>query len=151
MKRDGAQTSLWQDKMQDYTTKTQHIPNQIFDVIIAGGGVTGIATALQLQKAGKRCLIAEAHNICFGTTGGTTAHLNTVMDNPYNQVQKDFGESGAQLLAQASRQALDLVKKHVTEYNIDCGYGEKDGYLFSQTEEQTKELQDIFIASKQAG
>ena len=49
MKRDGFTTSLWQDKMPDYTPATKNITDQIIDVLIVGGGVTGITTALELQ------------------------------------------------------------------------------------------------------
>ncbi len=150
MKRDGLQKSLWQE-IETYVSKTTTLPAQPFDVIVVGGGITGITTALLLQKAGKSCLVAEAHNLCFGTTSGTTAHLNTVLENSYKQVKDDFGESGAQLVAKATRQALDLVKQHVQEYNIDCGYEEKDGFLFSQTDEQTDNLNDILQCSKNAG
>ena len=151
MKRDGANTSLWQNAMPDYEPIQKPYTNEVFDVAIAGGGITGITTALLLQKAGKKCLIAEAHNICFGTTGGTTAHLNTFLDTDYQQVTKDFGEDGAQLLAKATRQALELVKQNVQEYHIDCGYAEKDGYLFAQDEQQAKTLAEIFNASQRAG
>ena len=75
MNRDGFKTSLWQDKMPDYTPVTKNITDQIFDVLIVGGGVTGITTALELQKAGKNCILAEAQNLCFGTTGGTKLTL----------------------------------------------------------------------------
>ena len=57
-----------------------------------GGGITGITTALLLQKAGKKCMIAEAKTIGFGTSGGTTAHLNTFMDSPYNEIEKILGK-----------------------------------------------------------
>ena len=70
MKRDGFKTSLWQDAMPDYVSKTKSLVNDKFDVLIVGGGITGIATALQLQKSGLQCIITEAHNLCFGTTGG---------------------------------------------------------------------------------
>jgi glycine/D-amino acid oxidase-like deaminating enzyme/nitrite reductase/ring-hydroxylating ferredoxin subunit len=151
MNRDGACTSLWQQTTPGYTPQVKSLTTNNFDVVIVGGGITGITTALLLQKAGKACLVAEARNLCFGTTGGTTAHLNTFMDSTYQQIQKDFGEADAQLVARAARQALDLVKAHVEEYTIDCDYEEKDGYLFSQNEEQTKELDGIIQASKQAG
>ncbi len=151
MQRDGALTSLWQHKIPDYVAQPYTLSDDIFDVLIVGGGITGITTALQLQKAGKKCILAEAHTIGFGTSGGTTAHLNTFMDNPYSTIEKDFGEENAQLVATAAREALDLVKRNITEYNIDCEYSEQPGYLYSQDEKQTKELDDIYEASKKGG
>jgi glycine/D-amino acid oxidase-like deaminating enzyme/nitrite reductase/ring-hydroxylating ferredoxin subunit len=151
MQRDGALTSLWQFKMPDYISQTQRISKDVYDVLIVGGGITGITTALLLQKAGKRCILAEAKTIGFGTSGGTTAHLNTMMDTPYNVLEKNFGEDNAQLVSTGATQAIGLVKKNIKEYNIDCGFSEQPGYLFSQDEKQTKELQDIFKASEKAG
>ena len=149
MKRDGACTSLWQMHIPDFTERN-YDASELFDTVIIGGGITGVTTALLLQKAGRKCLLLEAHNLCFGTTGGTTSHLNTFFDTDYHQIQKDFGEEGAQLVATATKQALDLFKQHVAEYNIDCGYEEKDGYVYSQTAEQTEQLQKIYEASKVA-
>ena len=48
-------------------------------------------------------------------------------------------------------EAIQLIRKNVEEYNIDCGFSEQQGYLFSQDEKQSKELEDIFEASKKAG
>lgn len=151
MNRDGAQTSLWQDKVGNYASKANALPSGIVDVLIVGGGITGITTALLLQKAGKSCLVAESHSLCFGTTGGTTAHLNTFFDTSYTRIVKDFGELDAQLVAGAAKDALALFKKHVLEYNINCGYEEKDGFVYAQDEKQVKELEDLYRDSKKAG
>ena len=122
MKRDGALHSLWQDTTPEMNTMNGTSASKNFDVVIVGAGMTGITTGLLLQKAGKSVLVAEAHNIGFGTSGGTTAHLNTVMDNPYNVIQQKFGEKDAQIVATAIKAALDLIRKNVKEYNIDCGF-----------------------------
>src|SRR5947207_3988521 len=151
MKRDGGCISLWQDGMPGYKSKRISLSNKVFDVLIAGGGITGITTGLLLQRAGKSVMIAEAHNIGFGTTGGTTAHINNFFDSPYYQITKNFGENNSQLLAKAAHQALSLIKKHVKEFEIDCGYKELPGYLYSQNEKQTKELEDILEASQKLG
>jgi glycine/D-amino acid oxidase-like deaminating enzyme/nitrite reductase/ring-hydroxylating ferredoxin subunit len=150
MKRDGARTSLWQNKMPDYQPKNRH-EGRTYDVVIVGGGITGITTALLLQNAGKNCLVAEAHNLCFGTTGGTTAHLNNFFDTSYDMVQSRFGEEDAQLLARAADRSLELFKHHIDTYSIDCGYEKKDAYLFAQDEKQEKELDTILKASKAVG
>jgi glycine/D-amino acid oxidase-like deaminating enzyme/nitrite reductase/ring-hydroxylating ferredoxin subunit len=151
MKRDGARTSLWQDKMQDYLPKIQSFSNKEFDVLIVGGGVSGITTALQMQRAGLKCIVAEAHTLCFGTTGGTTAHLNTFLDTSYDQIESKFGEDSAQMIVKATTQALELYRNNIEECFVDCGYEQKDGYLYSQDDKQTEELKKIYEASKKAG
>jgi glycine/D-amino acid oxidase-like deaminating enzyme len=151
MFRDGANESLWQNNMQSYSPKHKVIPEQVVDVLIVGGGITGLSTALALQKAGKQCLLIEANTIGFGTTGGTTAHLNTFLDNTYDQIEKDFGEKAAQLVFQATTEAIESIKRNVEEYNIDCGFEYKDGYLFSQNDKQTEALDKICKASFRAG
>lgn len=150
MKRDGNCQSLWQKTTEVYNSKNKLTrPEQVFDVIIAGGGITGITTGLMLQKAGKSVLIAEAQSIGFGTTGGTTAHLNSFFDTPYHVIQKKFGKDDAKLVAKAARHALDLIKRNVQEYNIDCDYKELPGYLFSQNAKQNDELENIYTASRE--
>ena len=150
MKRDGATISLWQDTVQDVSFPPGNTTSR-FDVLVVGGGITGITTALLLQKRGLQCAVAEAHTLCFGTTGGTTSHINTFFDTTYDQIQSDFGTEAAKLVAKATNGARDLFQQHVTEYNIDCGFEEKDGYLFAVDDQQAKELEKIYEASKEAG
>lgn len=145
--RDGACISLWQNN-NEFISKNQPLQSD-YDVAIAGGGITGITTALLLQKAGKKCIVFESYNLCFGTTGGTTAHLNTLLDNPYNTIIKDFGKENAQLVANATKEAIELVKSNINEYNIDCGFKDASAYLFAQTDKQVKELEDIYDACKE--
>ncbi len=147
MKRDGASVSLWQDRMPDYSPKKISIENKTFDVLIAGGGVTGITTALQLQKEGKNCILAEAHNLCFGTTGGTTSHLNSFLDTSYDQIIKDFGEDAARLVYKAATQSLDLYYSNIEQYQIDCGYEVRNGYVYARDDKQAEHLDKIYDAS----
>lgn len=151
MKRDGAATSLWQNGMEDYRSKPVDIAGRRFDVAIVGGGVTGITAALELQKRGLKVLVAEAQTLCFGTTGGTTAHLNTFLDTDYEQIRSNFGEDAIHLVAGATARALELYRTNTEQYGINCGYVQKDGYLYAQTPEQAEQLDKIYETSKLAG
>ncbi|MEP6675766.1 MAG: FAD-dependent oxidoreductase [Ferruginibacter sp.] len=151
MKRDGVCKSLWQHGMGDFETAVQDIPANAFDVLIIGGGITGLTTALLLQHAGKSCIIAEAHSIGFGTTGGTTAHLNTFYDTPYSKIIKNFGRDNAELLAHGAKAAIGLIKQNISTYNIECDFKERDGYIFSINESQDKELDDLVNTGKELG
>lgn len=149
--RDGAQISLWQHTVEPLDQNNQNGNNSIFDVIIVGGGITGLTTALLLQQQGKRCVLAEAHNLGFGTTGGTTAHLNTILDIPYYQIQKDFGEDDAKIVAEGTREAIGIVERLVREYQIDCGFERKAACLYAQTPDEADELQKIVDAAREVG
>ena len=151
MQRDGARTSLWQSNMPSYPSPATTPPADVVDVLIVGGGITGITTALMLQKSGKQCVVAEAKTLCFGTTGGTTAHLNTVLDHPYNEIESKFGENNARLMAKATKEALALIRKNISTFEIDCEFSDQDGYMFAQDDKQEKELDDILKATQHVG
>ena len=148
MKRDGACTSIWQTAEVEAPVPPVTINHDIiYDVIIVGAGITGVTTALLLQQSGKNCLLVEAENAGFGTTGGTTAHLNTFYDTSYYQIINDFGEENAKLVAQGAKAAIGLIKNNIEANKIDCNFEEKDGWLFALNEKQGTELNDIVEAA----
>ncbi len=149
--RDGTCTSLWQAITEPYIPANKADGDITYDVVLIGGGITGISTAWLLQQAGKNCLVIEARNIGFGTTGGTTAHLNTLLDTPYADISKNFGEDSAKLVARAAREAIELVKKNSKDLSIDCGFKDMPAFVFAQTQEQANDLDDIYLASAKAG
>src|SRR5215510_2961343 len=100
--RDGNMISLLQDSIDIYTPVSQALPSNVYDVIIAGGGITGISTAFLLQRAGMKCLVVEARDLCFGTTGGTTAHITTLLDTSYLTIEKKFNKEKAKLVASST-------------------------------------------------
>ncbi|MCK7553655.1 FAD-binding oxidoreductase [Chitinophaga sedimenti] len=154
MKRDGQMESLWQATTSGelpLSFRREPQPALTYDVAIVGAGITGVTTALALQKKGFSVLLLEAQTACFGTTGGTTAHLNTLMDTPYHVMIKNFGEAHTTNVATAIRDALLHIKSNVSEYRIDCGYKTQDAFLYAQDEDQEKELEDILLAAKAVG
>jgi len=147
--RDGAYTSVWQNIAAFTPQKFPH--QRKFDVVIVGAGLTGIATALLLQKAGKKCLVLEAHTLGFGTTGGTTAHINTQLDTPYAVITRNFGLEHSRNVKRAVGEAFNLIRHQVEEYEIHCDYKMADAYLFAKNEKQNDTLKNIFKGSKEVG
>lgn len=123
----------------------------MFDAAIVGGGITGISTALQLQQSGKKCILLEAANIGFGTTGGTTAHLNDFFDTTFTEAINDFGKDNAQLLAEVGQEAIGIIETNIKNYNIDCNFERKKAYLFALDEKQEKQLEDIVDGASKVG
>ncbi|WP_423149025.1 FAD-dependent oxidoreductase [Rubrolithibacter danxiaensis] len=151
--RDSSTRSIWQEGVPELESSnaSNFNPATIYDVLIIGGGITGLTTALLLQKAGKNCILAEAHTLGYGTTGGTTAHINTFLDTSYKTIESNFGKEGSELVAEATQQAIDLIYQLVKEYNINCDFEFLPGYLYAETDDQGSELEKIYESAVQAG
>jgi len=149
LNRDGENISVW----QKITTGTiaQKIDRKKFDVIIIGGGLTGVTTALMLQNSGKSCLILEAHNMGYGTTSGTSAHLNTVLDTPYTEIIDKHGLDKAKLVARSTQQAMQIISSLIDKYNIACDYQKQIGYMYASNSAELEELEEIKEAILKVG
>ncbi len=144
MKRDGQHTSFWQDGSSLHENNRPVVND--FDTIIVGAGITGLTLALELQKRGQQCVILEQHAPGFGTTGGTTAHLNNFFDESYDSIISKFGEDKAQTIADHAKTAKEIVRNNIQQFQIDCDYQECDFYLFSAEKNQDKTLSKILDA-----
>lgn len=147
--RDSLTESVWQEIKPPVIEKFD-LKDEVYDVLIVGAGITGITAALLLQKQGKKCVIAESKNILFGTTSGTTAHLNTFFDATYPEIDSKFGESASKQISKAAKTTLSTIKNFIDTYQIECDFEEKDGYLYSENEEETEQLAQILESSRKA-
>src|SRR5690606_22491344 len=122
--RDGVLRSPWQEHTGNpfASDEVSHIGNRLWDVAVVGGGITGLSTALRLQEAGKRCIVLEAHQIGFGTTGGTTAHINAMLDSPYHTIESGFRIENSILVADAACAGRDLIARNVSAYQMACDF-----------------------------
>src|SRR5690606_9896849 len=149
MFRDGARKSIWQEEIKRFSSCPED--QQYFDVAIIGGGITGVSTAYRLQLEGKRCILLEANNIGFGTTGGTTAHINDFFDTSYDEAIRKFGQENAELLHAAGKEAVQLIEETVARHHIDCDFQRKDAQLFALDEAQEQLPVAMVASSRKVG
>ena len=149
--RDGRNQSLWQKNTSPARPDSSFNPSKVYDVLVVGAGITGMTTALLLQKAGLHCVVADAHNPGYGTTGGTTAHINTFADTTFAEVESDFSEDAAKQFAGSIAKSVELIHSFTDTYQIDCDFEWKKGFVYAQTEDEVKELDDILNSSMRAG
>ncbi|MEJ0030149.1 MAG: FAD-dependent oxidoreductase [Bacteroidota bacterium] len=149
--RDGNTISIWQGQANGFKP-TLVSDQRKFDVAIAGAGITGLATGLLLQRLGKSVIIFDSWHIGFGTTGGTTAHLNHLYSTlPIRRSSTTSVRRRQRLVAQAAKDALQLVAEQVSKFNIQCEYSEANGYLYSQNRKENNELLSVHEACRDVG
>jgi glycine/D-amino acid oxidase-like deaminating enzyme/nitrite reductase/ring-hydroxylating ferredoxin subunit len=121
------------------------------DVVVVGGGITGITTAFLLKSAGKRVAVVEARRVGSGVTGGTTAHLTQVLDTRYHELESSFGREGAKLAAESSFAAILQIARIAELLHIDCAFERVPGYLYTEDDAKRDMLQTELEACWRAG
>lgn len=102
------------------------------DVLIIGGGITGILCAYMLKSVGVDCILLEADRICGGITKDTTAKITLGHGLVYDKMIKRFGEERARLYLEAQIKAGEKYADMCRE--IACDYERKDSYVYAMND-----------------
>lgn len=149
-KTSGANISFWTDSARqiEYEQLSSDIET---DVLIVGGGISGLTVAYNLVKAGRQVVLIEDGLPGSGETGRTTAHIVNALDDLYTELESMHGEENAKLAAQSHTAAIDFIESVVIEENIDCDFTRLKGYLFLHPTDKQKTLTDEHAATRKAG
>ena len=120
--------SIWHDSVQ-FPAFSPLEGELHTDVLIIGGGITGILCAYQLAQAGIPSVLVEADRICSGVSGNTTAKVTAQHGLIYHKLLRRFGEDRAKLYYQANTDAL--VRYRTLCRDIPCDWKEQDNYVYS--------------------
>ncbi|WP_096185967.1 FAD-dependent oxidoreductase [Evansella halocellulosilytica] len=121
------------------------------EVLIAGGGITGITAAYLLAKEGVKVALIEGDTLFNGTTGHTTAKITSQHDLIYDELIHHFGEDFAKTYYETTMNAKSFIKETIDQYRIDCGYEEKDAILYATTNRYKRKLEKEYEAYKKLG
>ncbi len=120
--------SIWQKSVQ-LPTFPKLDGDKKTDILIIGGGITGILTAYFLKQSGVDCMLVEKHRICSGTTGHTTAKITYQHGLIYHKLLKSGGVETARKYLEANQLAFSKYAELCEK--INCDYERKDNYIYS--------------------
>lgn len=99
------------------------------DVIVVGGGITGLVAAYQLLKDGRSVALLERARCAEIDTGHTSAHVTMVTDLRLSELARRFGKTHAQAVWDAGLAAIAEIETIAGDEAIDCAFERVEGYL----------------------
>lgn len=107
------------------------------DVLIIGGGITGILTAYMLQEKGVDYILVEKDRLCSNTTENTTAKITVQHGLIYSKLIKNFGTEKTAAYLKANQTAFDKYEELFK--TIKCDNEVKNNYVYSLNDRQKLE------------
>jgi glycine/D-amino acid oxidase-like deaminating enzyme/nitrite reductase/ring-hydroxylating ferredoxin subunit len=109
------------------------------EVVVIGGGITGLTAAMLLSQAGKKVILLEALRIGEGTTGNSTGNLYVTVDEHLSTLSKKWSQDVAKQVVASRRAAINLIRDTVSRFQLDCAFTEVPFNLFTEREDRDAE------------
>jgi gamma-glutamylputrescine oxidase len=97
------------------------------DVVVIGGGYTGLSAALELAEAGFKVVVLEASTIGSGASGRNGGQICTGFSPGQSRLVAQLGKSDALKCFEIAEDSKRLIEHRIAKYKIDCGL--QWGYL----------------------
>lgn len=90
------------------------------DVIIVGGGFTGLSGALFLAERGRKAVVLEARHVGFGASGRNGGQVIPGLKHDPEDLLATYGTEHGQRMIEMVGGAADLVFDLIHRHNIQC-------------------------------
>ncbi len=90
------------------------------DVVVVGGGYTGLACALALCEAGRTVILLEAGDIGHGGSGRNGGQVIPGLKHDPDELVARFGRERGEALVRLAGGAADRVFALIAKHRIDC-------------------------------
>ena len=123
--------SIWLDtiEMNKFPTLSSDLS---VDILVIGGGITGILCAYEAQKRGYNVAVLEMDRISSKTTKDTTAFITAQHELLYQDILKKKGFKKAKEYLDINLKAIQKYKELSLEYDFD--FQECSSFLYDSNE-----------------
>ena len=132
--------SIWALTAPDGRTHPRLQASTSTDVVVIGGGIAGLSTALRLVEDGARVTVLEAGRLCSGVTAYTTAKVSSLHGLVYAGLARSFGDEAARAYGEANEAGIRQVRRWVADHGIECDLSDRPAFTYTI---ETDKVDDI--------
>ena len=134
--------SIWKDNVEEFSyQKLDH--DLTTDVLIIGGGMTGINTLYHLRESNLEVVLVEQNKIGMGVTANSTGKLTYLQDHLYNKLLTNFDFEVASSYLKSQRKAIQLAIDIIKKNSIECDLVQTNSYVYTNQEKEIKKLKEL--------
>ena len=96
------------------------------DVLIVGGGMTGMSAAAAFLEKGFKVAVIERNVFGGSSTGRSAGFLTPDSELELSQLERRFGNEGAKKIWQVPVSGINLIVERVKKYDLQCDLIKQD-------------------------
>lgn len=131
--------SIWRIKNRTFQTKNLN-GDITTDILIIGGGITGVSTAFYLKDKNLDITLIEAKEIGSGATLNTTGKITFLQGLTYHKLENIFDFNTSLNYLHSQLEAINLIEANIKKYNIECDYMKNASYVYTNQDNDIKEF-----------
>ncbi|QKP78635.1 FAD-binding oxidoreductase [Methyloligella sp. GL2] len=123
------------------------------DVVIIGGGFTGVATAVELSERGFKVALVESNKIGWGASGRNGGQVTGSLSGDEamrKQMRKTLGEAADDFVWNLRWRGHEIIQSRVEKYGIECDL--RHGHIqAAMTPAHMRELEETYAEAQRRG
>lgn len=132
--------SLWKDLEKIDKSKNTLTSNIETDILIIGGGMSGLSTAIELLEKEQKFIIVEKKQCGLGITANSTGKLTFAQGIVYDKIMKNYDYITAFKYYKSQKDAMKKAYENIQKYDIDCDYEVVPSYVFTNKDSEINKI-----------
>jgi len=134
--------SIWKENILNNNYPTLN-KNKNVDVLIIGGGITGISTLYHLNKSNLNIMLVEQNKIGCGTTLNSTGKLTIMQNDLIDKIRKSFNDEIALKYIKSQEYAINQISKVIETEKIDCNLTKTPAIIYTSKKDEINKIRNL--------
>ncbi len=104
------------------------------DVVVIGGGMSGLSAAQAFCKLGLSVILLEKNYCGSGATGKSTGFITPDSEIPLDDFEKTYGFENAKRMWELGNSGVEFIRDNIKKFDINCLYQELDSVVLANSE-----------------
>lgn len=112
------------------------------DVLIIGGGITGISTLYHLKDTNLKVVLVEQNKIGGAVTGNSTGKLSYLQNDLIDKIRNNSDDK-ANLYLKSQLEAINMIVDTIKKEKIRCDLEKVDSILYTNKADEVDKIKDL--------